>query len=1068
MHLNIKKIAFVFLFLLTLLYAHKIKVQKGNMNSRIRKTSIVEQKFSGPNRQKSRTLSSPRLGENLLVMLVDFQEDDDPLTTGNGKFLTESDSLYPISVGKPPHDRNYFELQIAALRTYYNSVSFGEYNLDFTVMPRDSAYTLPHEMSYYHPNTTNGDLKTERFEEYFHDVITTVDKDQHIVFSNYDHFMVIHAGSEWQHDVLGDTPCDLPSFFLRIGTGKEEWVDDSTKVVTHFCNVPEMTSQDFTTTEQNGTSFIDGYGAVNAVYAHEFGHSLGLPDLYNVFNFSPSVGYWDIMDSGGSAELTLEADAGIYSIEGPIPAFPGAWSRAFLWNDYFRERGFLKDITEFDLSEPIELFAATRRPGTHEVLGKNQAYIVKIPINEDEYFLIENRQTDHDKDGPTSLVTADEPDSARRVILFPAGFDDAFNTADEYDFSLPGWVDDQTLAYGGGLVIWRVNDRIMFREGITDGDEFQSNFDANRINIYTKYRGVQIVEADGLFDLGNASSLYWNGTVYEPFYKFKPDLDAYGNFTGWSLDLFNPRFNPSTTPAFEDENGIPIMFDLYDIDSDHYYDPLRVAPEIVSFRFKSYLFDNTYTVDTDNIVPLKIGCSSNTNNNTEIPVVTENGVNFLQFNDGSFEDIYGDIDYGFTHKYAPAAIPENGNQYVACSTNELFLINDYRIEHQTTLNSTLQQQPVPVLLNNELFIAAFLEDGLTLYNHDFTETLLENVQDVKYLSYYENNLYVFFSDNIVMYSLNDGLLELENGQPDLSNNPDIRIGNYKPVVYIDETNTHRDAIFFQNENGYLYMLKDNKTKMLHDYSNFTTDKPTQIAIGKTVDNMLPAITYGAGNYCFMLDINGTYFERFPLEMYKKTFEPESHVRIIRFNNINWTYLKTDIGEYVAVNPEGYRNKSYSLNWQRSSMYSDHIFWNASSNEMLYTTVIYDGSKPEILVHVKEDVYTDPIIWNGSDANNNVYVNTEVLNPEQSNGKPFVFPNPCSINELRIRIENLNSDAIVKIYDIAGNLIFTQEYSNMNTAYQDLVVDVSGKSSGIYIAHIKYNGKAERLKFSIIR
>jgi len=38
----------------------------------------------------------------LLVLLVDFQEDDNPLTTGNGKFILEPDPNFPIPLGSPP------------------------------------------------------------------------------------------------------------------------------------------------------------------------------------------------------------------------------------------------------------------------------------------------------------------------------------------------------------------------------------------------------------------------------------------------------------------------------------------------------------------------------------------------------------------------------------------------------------------------------------------------------------------------------------------------------------------------------------------------------------------------------------------------------------------------------------------------------------------------------------------------------------------------------------------------------------------------------------------------------
>ena len=34
-------------------------------------------------------------------------------------------------------------------------------------------------------------------------------------------------------------------------------------------------------------------------YCHEFGHALGLPDLYDTENDNYTVGYWDIIFNGG-------------------------------------------------------------------------------------------------------------------------------------------------------------------------------------------------------------------------------------------------------------------------------------------------------------------------------------------------------------------------------------------------------------------------------------------------------------------------------------------------------------------------------------------------------------------------------------------------------------------------------------------------------------------------------------------------------------------------------------------------------------------------------------------------
>lgn len=112
---------------------------------------------------------------------------------------------------------------------------------------------------------------------------------------------------------------------------------------------------------------IDGVG----LFAHEFGHALGLPDFYNTSSssaFSP-MGYWDIMDYGQ------------YYQNGYRPVEYTAYERSYM--------GWLKvkDIT----NEPAQLFAIAPL-ATDETEGATRAYVIRNPENSNEYYLLENKQ----------------------------------------------------------------------------------------------------------------------------------------------------------------------------------------------------------------------------------------------------------------------------------------------------------------------------------------------------------------------------------------------------------------------------------------------------------------------------------------------------------------------------------------------------------------------------------------------------------------------------------------------------------------------------------------------------
>jgi len=115
-------------------------------------------------------------------------------------------------------------------------------------------------------------------------------------------------------------------------------------------------------------------------FAHEFGHNLGLPDLYDTDYSSEGVGFWSIMSGGNYLEYGGESN----------PAHFDAWSKYKL--------GWVTPIViEPDtISRQIVLDPV-------EISGD----IIKIPISNLEYWLIEYRSIDaghYDKGLPKSGV----------------------------------------------------------------------------------------------------------------------------------------------------------------------------------------------------------------------------------------------------------------------------------------------------------------------------------------------------------------------------------------------------------------------------------------------------------------------------------------------------------------------------------------------------------------------------------------------------------------------------------------------------------------------------------------
>jgi M6 family metalloprotease domain len=260
--------------------------------------------------------------------------------------------------------------KFGSMRDYYRTVSNGDFVVDGKVVGsnQDTVFlTLPHNKNYYANNSYGMDGAYPNNAQGL-----VADAVQALISANFDwtpyentagvvpYLFVIHsgAGAETTNDNTDIWSCRWSLDSHRISVGNIQ--------INDFTLEPELTL---------------GQPSTVGVYAHEFGHNLGLPDLYDINYVTEGVGDWSIMGSGSWA-----GPDGM----GEVPVEFDAWSKSFLgW------------ITPEVVPNGTSAEEIPKIEGTG---GK----VLKLNTPEsDEYFLIENRQkTSYDQymDGSGLLI----------------------------------------------------------------------------------------------------------------------------------------------------------------------------------------------------------------------------------------------------------------------------------------------------------------------------------------------------------------------------------------------------------------------------------------------------------------------------------------------------------------------------------------------------------------------------------------------------------------------------------------------------------------------------------------
>ena len=461
----------------------------------------------------------------VLIVRISFESNRDAnLTTipADGDFMLEPlEEPDFIEVDKPPHNRRFFEAHLRGLSEYYRFQSGGRLVIEGDVLPHEEngSYKLG-DIADYGPGADHSWMESfylDRLEDLVRDMIAVTDSttqaDGPINLADYDddnpfaYVIFVHSGSDWQSDVNQDSPNDIPTFFMTLGEAKPLLGTDSTTgapgSLGEVSVIPETTTQ-------------DGYkGSIAAALYHEFGHALGLVDVYNTYYGTTTAGVWDLMDSGTNLSVVLgkvasEADttfgvaAGDTVLEvatGVLPPSLGVWNKWFLG---WVEMGEIDGRSDSYYLPPVWV---PRNEYRDWGLSTSNPQALRAGVSEREFFLLENRWVPeyNPEFNPLPYVSvgfAQDPETD--VILYLEGttFEGATSNSGMYDYFMPY----------GGVLVWHVNqDRI--EAGLAD----------NTIN--TEWDGLRLVEADGIQDIGvlDAYTLGWLGS----------DADAFGERYGY-------------------------------------------------------------------------------------------------------------------------------------------------------------------------------------------------------------------------------------------------------------------------------------------------------------------------------------------------------------------------------------------------------------------------------------------------------------------------------------------------------------------------------------------------------
>ena len=974
--------------------------------------SISAQKFIGkinPYPSSTPLTTKDITNIKILAVMVEFQEDNDGATYGKGTFGSIYEKDYGNEIIDPlPHDLNYFNSHLTFAQNYYNKVSNGHVTVNYSLLP--TIYKVTKKMREYSPlknsddYTLMGNLSKEVWE-----MVSAANPT--LDFAEYNLFAIFHAGVGRDVNISGSlgNDKDLPSVYLSLQAFKKIYGADFVGFPTNNAHIqntmilPETESREITGV--TGSVLLEL--SINGLIVSSIASHLGLPDLFDTKTGLTAIGRFGLMD--GQA---------IFSYSGLFPPQPSAWEKIYLG---WETPTILNQAGVYNISVVAALAGS---------LTANK--IFKIPLNSTEYYLVENRQRDVNKDGAilsiylngqtvTKVFEKDTTGFYSYAIDSLAG---VVTDVDEYDWAIPG----------NGIVIWHIDENII-----------NEKIGTNSINTDKFNRGVDVEEADGIQDIGEQfTTIFGDQVVGEG-----DSVDMW--YAGNRSKFYTNKFNDSSMPNTNSNSGANSLISM---------EGFSASGNVMTFRL---------TLGSTNITVLESFKSMIDG----IGNITRMGNRFFALTASSLYMKYnGQND--FTFKYSgfsdKTLMTNEQTGIIAGVINSI--INVYSINNDAVysldLNEEITTVPSVISSGDISFIQVGTISG-KIYNINIPN--LNNGQITAILDGYSSNkpiVQAFYVSNapcvLDIKHLNGvGLSYTLDGA-----------NEFKQFAVFRKLDNTLGYVAFDNQNTF-YVF--NETSLIR---SFKVNSPVSIKsfivcdLSHTGDYQ---IVFADSNYVYAYLLSGAVVEGFPIkaktdelftnQVLAADLDGNGYSEIIYFTTNGKIYAYTPYSQKILSGFPiscGAEIKDYPV------MYN---LLEGGLNKIVLTLINKKNYFYSYLIDY--NTVSSAIYYNGQYGNlfNSSFFGSakteNIITEYFPDNKIYNWPNPVYQNSTNIRYYVSEDSKInIKIFDLAGGFVKELNTAAIGGIDGEIAWDVTNIQSGVYLARVEATGNSGKSGNKIIK